>query len=160
RSSAPAADVRSLPSWRKGGPWQHYRREGSQPRPAGRRSLRIRHRADHESLIALNKDTGLPEPRLAERFEQSPDARTLTFVVRDGLQWSDGSPFTGDDFLFTAEAVMRSKKTIWKNRFQDIAGARDFADGKAQTIAGIVVSGTTITVTFSQPSCAALSLMG
>jgi peptide/nickel transport system substrate-binding protein len=114
----------------------------------------------YESLIALNKDSGLPEPRLAERFEQSPDSRKLTFVLRDGLQWSDGSPFTGDDFLFTAEAVMRSKKTIWKNRFQDIAGARDFADGKAPSIAGIVVSGTTLTVTFSQPSCAALSLMG
>ena len=114
----------------------------------------------YESLISLNRDTGLPEPRLAERFEQSPDSRTLTFVLRDGLQWSDGSPFSGEDFLFTAEAVMRSKKTIWKNRFQDIAGARDFADGKAQTINGIAVSGTTITVTFSQPSCAALSLMG
>ena len=114
----------------------------------------------YESLISLNKETGLPEPRLAERFDQSPDARTLTFVLRDGLQWSDGSAFTGDDFLFTAEAVMRSKKTIWKNRFQDIAGARDFADGKAPTIAGIAVSGKTITVSFSQPSCAALSLMG
>jgi peptide/nickel transport system substrate-binding protein len=114
----------------------------------------------YESLIALNKDTGLPEPRLAEKFEQSADARTLTFVLREGLQWSDGSPFTGDDFLFTAEAVMRSKKTIWKNRFQDISGALDFAEGKAQTIGGIAVSGTTITVTFAKPSCAALSLMG
>jgi peptide/nickel transport system substrate-binding protein len=114
----------------------------------------------YESLIALNKDTGLPEPRLAERFEQSPDSRTLIFVLRDGLQWSDGTPFSGDDFLFTAEAVLRSKKTIWKNRFQDITGARDYAEGKAGTITGIVVSGKTITVTFSQPSCAALSLMG
>ncbi len=91
----------------------------------------------YESLIALNKDTGLPEPRLAERFEQSPDSRTLTFVLRDGLQWSDGTPFSGDDFLFTAEAVMRSKKTIWKNRFQDISGARDYADGKAETRASL-----------------------
>ena len=96
----------------------------------------------YESLIALNKDTGLPEPRLAERFEQSPDSRTLTFVLRDGLQWSDGSPFSGEDFRFTAEAIMRSKKAIWKNRFQDIAGAREFADGAADSISGINIAGT------------------
>src|SRR5262249_60255725 len=42
----------------------------------------------------------------------------------------------------------------------DIAGAREFADGRADSIAGIAVSGKTITVNFAQPSCAALSLMG
>src|SRR5258708_35457505 len=41
----------------------------------------------YESLIALNKDTGLPEPRLPERVGQSADRLTVRVVPRVGLQW-------------------------------------------------------------------------
>src|SRR5438046_1132553 len=68
----------------------------------------------YESLTAWNVKTGEMEPRLADKFELSPEATTLIFTLRDGLKWSDGSAFSGDDFKFTVEATMRSRQTVSK----------------------------------------------
>lgn len=114
----------------------------------------------YDSLISLDPKTGEPIPQLAEKYEVSPDNKTITFTMRDGIKWSDGSALTGDDFAFTAEAVMRSKATVRKNIFQDIVGARDYADGKLDSISGIKVNGKSITVTLTQPYCPAVSQIG
>jgi peptide/nickel transport system substrate-binding protein len=114
----------------------------------------------YESLIETNAKTGDVMPRLAEKFEVSADNTSLIFTLRDGLKWSDGSAFSGEDFKFTVEAVMRSKQTVRKSIFQEIVGARDFADGKAETIAGIAVNGNAITVKLQQPFCPALINIG
>lgn len=114
----------------------------------------------YETLILPDPKTGQPMPRLAEKFENSADNKTFTFTLRDGLKWSDGSAFSGEDFKFTAQAVMRSKKTVRKNIFQDIVGARDYADGKAGEISGITVDGNTVTVQMSAPFCPALTQIG
>jgi peptide/nickel transport system substrate-binding protein len=111
----------------------------------------------YESLTTVDRKTGQPLPRLAEKFEVSPDSKTYTFTLRDGLKWSDGSAFSGEDFKFTAEAVMRSKKTVRKNIFQDIVGAKDYRDGKAEEISGIKVDGKTITVQMEQAFCPGLT---
>jgi ABC-type dipeptide/oligopeptide/nickel transport system permease component/ABC-type transport system substrate-binding protein len=39
-------------------------------------------------------------PHLAKSWSASPDRRTWTFTLRQGLRWSDGHPFTTDDILF------------------------------------------------------------
>jgi len=44
-------------------------------------------------------------PALAESWEVSPDERTYTFTLRDGLTWHDGKPFTSADVKFTLDAV-------------------------------------------------------
>lgn len=111
----------------------------------------------YETLTTVDQNTGQPLPRLAEKFDVSPDNKTFTFTLRDGLKWSDGSDFSGEDFKFTAEAVMRSKATVRKNIFQDIVGAKDYADGKATEISGIAVDGKTITVQMTAPFCPALT---
>ncbi len=41
------------------------------------------------------------KPALAESWTVSPDGRTWRFILRDGLQWSDGEPVTADDVAFT-----------------------------------------------------------
>jgi len=46
---------------------------------------------------------------------------------------------------------MRSKATVRKSTFQDIVGAREYADGKAESISGIQVNGKTISVQMTQP---------
>lgn len=113
-----------------------------------------------ESLITVDPQTAEPLPRLAERFSVSEDNKTLTFTLRPGLVWSDGSPFTGEDVRFTAEAVMRSKKSVRKNVFQDVIGARAYADGKAATIEGISIEGDTITFRLEKANCPALTNIG
>lgn len=40
------------------------------------------------------------EPGLAEKFEWSSDGKTITYTLRKGLKWSDGQPFTSEDFRF------------------------------------------------------------
>lgn len=39
-------------------------------------------------------------PNVAESWNISNDAKTFTFFLRKGLNWSDGQPFTADDILF------------------------------------------------------------
>jgi peptide/nickel transport system substrate-binding protein len=114
----------------------------------------------YESLIETDAKTGDVMPRLAHKFEVSPDNTTITFTLRDGLKWSDGSAFSGEDFKFTAEAVMRSKQTVRKSIFQEIVGAKDFADGKAESITGVVVSGSTVAIKLAKPFCPALINIG
>lgn len=114
----------------------------------------------YESLVFFNSESGEPIPMLAEKWEISPDAKTYTFTLRNGLKWADGSAITGEDFKFTAMAVMRSKQTPRRNEFQDIVGAKEFADGTAQDISGIRVSGNTVTVELTAGSCVGLANFG
>ncbi len=56
-------------------------------------------------LLRVNRATFEVEPWLAERWESSPDGLTHTFHLRPGAAWSDGTPFTSADVVFTVEAV-------------------------------------------------------
>lgn len=44
-------------------------------------------------------------PNLVQGWEYSEDATQLTIQLREGLKWSDGHPFTADDFVFWWEHV-------------------------------------------------------
>src|SRR5712692_8853166 len=59
------------------------------------------------SLTRNDPDTGQVVGQLAEKYELSTDGLTLTYTLRDNLVWSDGTAFTGEDYKYTAEAVMR-----------------------------------------------------
>lgn len=56
-------------------------------------------------LVRINRATWELEPWLAERWTASPDGRSYTLTLRDGLTWSDGTPFTSADVVFTFEAL-------------------------------------------------------
>jgi peptide/nickel transport system substrate-binding protein len=45
-------------------------------------------------------------PRLAESYSVSPDGLVTTFVLRAGVRWHDGQPFSADDVVFTFDRVM------------------------------------------------------
>lgn len=49
--------------------------------------------------------SGTVQGRLASRWEASPDGRTFTFTLRPNARWSDGSPLTADDVVFTVRTV-------------------------------------------------------
>lgn len=49
------------------------------------------------------------EPNLAESWTISPDATSYTFKLRQGAKWSDGTPFTADDVLFSMNDVLANK---------------------------------------------------
>ena len=45
-------------------------------------------------------------PNLAESFDASADGTEYTFVLRRGVKWSDGEPFTADDIVFAQNDVI------------------------------------------------------
>jgi peptide/nickel transport system substrate-binding protein len=49
--------------------------------------------------------TGSVQARLASRWDVSPDGRTYSFTLRANAHWSDGSPVTADDVVFTVRTV-------------------------------------------------------
>lgn len=52
------------------------------------------------------------EPSLAAEFSKNDTNTEFTFVLREGLKWSDGEPFTSADLAFTVNDVLRNTTTI------------------------------------------------
>ncbi len=60
-------------------------------------------------LVHINRATLELEPSLAKSWEASADGRTYTIRLRRGLRFSDGSPFTANDVLFTFQVLQDPK---------------------------------------------------
>ncbi len=75
-----------------------------------------------EGLVEDNGETTETEPALAESWTTSLDGRTWTFVLREGVQWSDGAPLTADDVVFTFQVIY--DKTI-PNSLKDVLTVAD-----------------------------------
>ncbi len=63
------------------------------------------HTAIYERLIIRNPVTGETIPWLATEFEAAPDGLSVTFITRENVLWSDGTPFTSADVAFTFTLV-------------------------------------------------------
>jgi peptide/nickel transport system substrate-binding protein len=60
-----------------------------------------------ESLL-LADDTGKGlVPGLAESWETAPDGLSVTYKLRDGVKFSDGTPMTADDVVFSLQRVAK-----------------------------------------------------
>ncbi len=59
-------------------------------------------------------DTGATElqPRLAYRWEANEDATQWTFYLREGLKWSDGEPFTADDYIWWYDYILTNEQLV------------------------------------------------
>jgi len=49
-------------------------------------------------------------PQVAKAYEISADGKRTTLFLRKGMKWSDGSPFTADDFVFWYEDMYQNKE--------------------------------------------------
>lgn len=64
----------------------------------------------YEPLISYQKD-GKLEPALAESWTISDDGKVYTFKLRQGVKFSDGTPFNADIVKKNFDAVMKNKAT-------------------------------------------------
>src|SRR5690606_20259561 len=66
-----------------------------------------------ESLAeaSYNGADGL-SPRLAVAWEGSDDGLSATFILRRGVKWHDGKPFTSADVAFSAMEVWRKLQNL------------------------------------------------
>ena len=55
------------------------------------------------AVVRASRDGTRLVPGLAQSYESTPDGKEWTFHLRKGIRWSDGAPFTVDDFVFAFE---------------------------------------------------------
>jgi ABC-type oligopeptide transport system substrate-binding subunit len=95
--------------------------------------------SNYEGLTRLDQE-GKTSPAAAESWEFNDDGTVLTFRLREGLTYSDGSPLTAENFCY---AVERACDPATAGDYQyvlfDIVGCEEFAGsvaGDAVTTAG------------------------
>jgi peptide/nickel transport system substrate-binding protein len=57
-------------------------------------------------LMRVNRLTQDLEPEVATSWKVSNGGKTITFQLRDGLRFSDGTPFSADDVAYTMQQLM------------------------------------------------------
>lgn len=57
-------------------------------------------------LVRANRKTQQLEPELAESWRLSKDGKQITFKLRHGVLFSDGTPFSADDVAYTMQRLM------------------------------------------------------
>jgi peptide/nickel transport system substrate-binding protein len=57
-------------------------------------------------LVRVNRETQTLEPELALSWKVSKDGRQISFRLRSGVSFSDGSPFTAGDVAYTVQQLM------------------------------------------------------
>ncbi|MFJ3319925.1 ABC transporter substrate-binding protein [Curtobacterium sp. NPDC086286] len=73
----------------------------------------------YEPLIEINPLDGKGTPWLASSWDQ-PDARTIDMTIRKGVEWSDGSPFSAKDVVFTFDLLKKFPAMDVKGAWQHI----------------------------------------
>ncbi|MBV8878905.1 MAG: hypothetical protein JO332_02965, partial [Planctomycetaceae bacterium] len=61
----------------------------------------------YDTLVTYKGDTVELEPKLAERWTVSPDGKTLTFELRPGILFQDGTPLDSAAVVFTFERFLK-----------------------------------------------------
>lgn len=58
----------------------------------------------YDGLVAYGEN-GVIEPKLAESWEISPDGKTYTFKLREGVKFSDGTPFNAENAVKNFDTI-------------------------------------------------------
>jgi len=93
-------------------------------------------------LIRMNRQTQALEPELAQSWKVSKDGRQITFKLRSGISFSDGTPFSAEDVAYTVHQLM--------DPALHSATGDAFRSGPGNTETK-VISPTLISITFPAP---------
>ena len=136
----------------------------------------VRHIKDEPASLDPVKAVGLPEiqvirdlfeglvnqdekgkliPGVATRW-QSNDNRVWTFTLRDNARWSDGTPVTAEDFVYSWQRLVDPKNTspfAWFAALAGISNAQAIIDGKQtpDKLGVKAVNKNTLTVQLNKP---------
>jgi peptide/nickel transport system substrate-binding protein len=68
--------------------------------------------AGPDGLLFWTHDWQTIVPNIARAFELSRDGRVLTVLLRRGMHWSDGAPFTADDVMFWYTHMYSDRRVV------------------------------------------------
>jgi ABC-type oligopeptide transport system substrate-binding subunit len=113
-----------------------------------------------DPLVRLDEDLN-PVPSAAESFETSEDGLTVTFTLRDGLEWTNGDPVTAGDFEYAWKRTISPELAAdYAYQFAGIVGANEYTacDAKKDDCAALrdkvgvkAVDDKTLEVTLTSP---------
>src|SRR5690606_35259974 len=74
---------------------------------AANTDIQMNIRLGYEPLVRWDREGKNVIPNVAESWEVRDGGRTFVFHLRKGMRWSDGHPFTSEDFVFTFNDVLK-----------------------------------------------------
>lgn len=101
-----------------------------------------------------------PIPGMAKNWEISSDGKIYTFHLRDNLKFSDGSPITADDFVFSWRRLVDPKTgSSYAFLLKDVLNGQKIIDGKEkpERLGVIALDPKTVVVHLEHPTNAFLS---
>ena len=102
-----------------------------------------------EGLATLNFDGDEYEPVVAKDWEISEDGKTITFNLRDDVVFSDGTPLTANDVVFTYKVLADpSYSGRYGTLVKDLEGYDAYYAGETEEFTGVVAEDD-YTVTFN-----------
>lgn len=105
---------------------------------------------DISSLVysgLMKWEDGKLVPDIAKSFEISTDGRTYTFILRDAVDFQDGTPLTADDVFFTIQktqnATLKSpRKSDWANVTAQVISPKEIRFTLKQAYAPFITNTT------------------
>ena len=104
-----------------------------------------------ESLIGYDNERRIYVPGLLKEWYMEEDKRCWILRLRSGLKWSDGSPITADDILFTAQIIYDPNISTPIRDIMQVAG-KPFEFEKVDDL--------TVRVKLAAPTGSFLAMMG
>jgi peptide/nickel transport system substrate-binding protein len=101
---------------------------------------------NYDFLVGFDAKDLSPKPELAESWTVSPDGKTWTFKIRQGVKWQDGEPLTAKDVAFTFNYIV-------DNNLQTIAIYTGGITGAT------AVDDTTVEITTEKPKSNMLAMV-
>lgn len=117
----------------------------------------------HNTFEGLVREkSGVVYPGIAESWEVSEDGLTYTFKLRES-KWSDGSPLTANDFVYSWKRGMDPKTAseyAWIWEYTNVVGAFEATSGGSLDAVGLkAIDDKTLEVKLSVPTEYFVSLM-
>ncbi len=105
-----------------------------------------------ECLLIVDQD-GKLAPGQAESWETSEDGLTWTFHLREGLKWSDGTPLTANDFVYSWKRVCDPMVAApyAETVLSMVAGYEDAIGGNLDALQVVAQDDLTLVVTLNAP---------
>ena len=92
----------------------------------------------YQSMLSYDRDNQLQPELATEQPTISEDGSTLTFKLKKGVKFSDGSKLDADDVVLTFTAMADPSYTGRFSTYVDyLEGYKEYHDGDAKTLSGV-----------------------
>src|SRR4030043_1424075 len=91
-----------------------------------------------DGLVQFDQDLNVI-PAIARSWKVSPDGLIYTFFLREGVKFHNGREVTSTDFVYSFSRILDPEtKSSSFDFFTRILGAKEFIDGKAKEVKGLI----------------------